>query len=122
MDPNISIAVSEAESLHKWGFTKGATAPFGIRLYNTVPLPCRKAILLCTVSAWEGAGGGYTRLPLWGSCQRVALTEGATLELPSQMASCKAESYKMWGFKKGTLSRLPARALVASGDRSAPGR
>ena len=74
------------------------------------------------VWAREGAGGGHTRLPLWGSCQRVALTEGATLELPSQMASCKVESYKMWGFKKGTLSRLPARALVASGDRSAPGR
>ena len=31
-------------------------------------------------------GGGYTRLPLWGSCQRIALTEGAALLLPYRRA------------------------------------
>ena len=35
-------------------------------------------------------GGGYTRLPLWGSCQRYALTEGAALNRGPGCGLCKS--------------------------------
>ena len=63
------IALTERASLKLGGFSKGGALapPFGIKLYNCYPLPCRQAILLRTVSAWEGAGGGHrsSRARLW---------------------------------------------------------
>ena len=79
------------------GVSKGETvvSPFGIRLYKTVPLPCQKATLFCTVSAWEGAGGGNHK-----ASPQAGETRGWALQIPPMPQA------RMGGYRPDWVNRF----------------
>ena len=107
-------AMTERAALKKGGLSKGGgiASPFGIRLYNFLPLPCRWAILFCTVSAWEGAGGGH---------RKASLQAGGTVGIGRLWNAC----LKSWSAKRrGIFTASPAtdpRAGARAGRRGGGG-